>query len=477
MPHPLGSPFVRDQLSVRTFPENDHALRAERPYVLYWMQSTQRFEDNWALRLATIEADRVNKPLLVLQTIDSGKEYASARFHTFVLEGARELATRAEARGLTYLASICHDVEEHARVLDRIAAGAALIVTDQFPTEGVAARTAQLARRIDCRLLSVDSVGIVPSACFAREEYSARTMRPKLRRLLDHAAEAVEDRPPKRAFPPALLESIRFGTSDPRRNTLSALVGACDVDHRVTPVATRGGLVAARARLAAFAADGLHDYARRRGNPSDHEGTSRLSPHLHYGMISPLEVYRTVTDAGPARESETFLEEILTWRELALNFCVHNPAYRSLESLPAWVQRSMRAHADDERPVTYTLDELESAETDDEFWNAGQRELVETGMMHPVVRMLWGKSVVGWAPSYDVAFAWLLHLNDKYSLDGRDPASYAGIQWCFGKFDRPFASRAVWGSIRPMSLDRARMKYDTDDYIARWRAPLVAQVA
>ena len=476
MPHPLGSPFVRDQLSLRTLPANDRPLRADRSYVLYWMQSTQRLDDNWALRLATVEADRVNKPLLILQTISAGQAYASARFHTFVLEGARELATYAEARGLTYRAVLCRDQQEHHRLVTRIAGGAALVVTDMFPTEGVAARTAQIAMQLDCRVLSVDSVGIVPAACFEREEYSARTLRPKIKRLLDHAAEAVEDRAPKRGFPAALLGSMGLDAVDLQRSDLAALVGACDIDHAVAPVEARGGLIAARERLGAFAEDGLCEYTRRRSNPSDRAGTSRLSPYLHYGMISPLEVLGAA-QAAAAPEREAFVEEVLIWRELALNFCVRSAVYDSLASLPGWVQRSMAAHAGDERPVTVTLDQLERAETDDAIWNAGQRELMETGMMHPVVRMLWGKSVIMWAPTYEVAFTWLVHLNDKYSLDGRDPAGYAGIQWCFGKFDRPFTTRAVWGTIRPMSLKRARLKYDLEDYIARWQSAPVAQVA
>ena len=462
---------------MRTLPVNERGLLADRPYVLYWMQSTRRFEDNWALRLAIVEADRVNKPLVVLQTIDSGHAYASARFHTFLLEGARELATRAESLGIPFLVALCRRGDELRRVTERVAARAALVITDQFPTEGVPARTAELATRIDCRMLSVDSVGIVPAACFEREEYSARTLRPKLQRVLAALTEAVEDRAPKRLLPAALLETLRTGTIDPRQFANSALVAACDVDHRVARVASRGGLVAARARLAEFVTGGLHDYSRRRSNPSDEGGTSRLSPYLHYGMISPLEVFGSVQSAAPPREAEAFLDEMLTWRDLAHNFCVRNAAYHSLSSLPDWAQRSMAAHASDERRVTYSLDVLERAETDDEIWNAGQRELVETGMMHPVVRMLWGKSVLAWAPTYDAAFQWLLHLNDKYSLDGRDPSSYAGVQWCFGKFDRPFAARAVWGTIRPMSLDRARAKYDVDEYVARWQPAAMEQVA
>jgi deoxyribodipyrimidine photo-lyase len=179
-------------------------------------------------------------------------------------------------------------------------------------------------------------------------------------------------------------------------------------------------------------------------------------------------VVRAVRRHAPREQSEAFLKEMLTWRELSLNFCLRNRDHASLAALPNWVHRSMRAHAADVREVTYTLEQLEHAATHDSIWNAGQRELLETGQMHNVVRMLWGKSVITWAPTYGEALAWLLHLNNKYGLDGRDPNSFAGIQWCFGKFDRPFASRPVWGTIRPMSLERARTKYDVAGYVERW---------
>ncbi|MEO7456708.1 MAG: deoxyribodipyrimidine photolyase, partial [Gemmatimonadaceae bacterium] len=238
-----------------------------------------------------------------------------------------------------------------------------------------------------------------------------------------------------------------------------------------------GGLAAARARLEAFIGDALPDYTERRRNPSDTGGSSRLSPYLHHGMISPREILMRVRESASQEQGDAFLNEMLTWRELSLNFALRNPSFQSLAALPDWVHRSMRSHAADRRDFTYTMDELERAATHDDIWNAGQRELVETGHMHNVVRMLWGKSVLTWAPTYAEAMAWLIHLNDKYALDGRDPNSYAGIQWCFGKFDRPFAERAVWGTIRPMSLERARTKYDIADYIQRWTGAGASQVA
>ena len=178
MKHPLGSPYVRDQISLRALPLNEKRLQPDGEYVLYWMQSTQRFEDNWALRLATIEADRVGKPLLVHQGLDPSYTYASARFHTFIMQGARELARRAESLGLTYRFALRRRRDDDRRVLDRLAARAALVVTDLFPTAGVAERSQRFAERVNCRVLAVDSVGVVPSASFHREEYAARTIRP-----------------------------------------------------------------------------------------------------------------------------------------------------------------------------------------------------------------------------------------------------------------------------------------------------------
>jgi deoxyribodipyrimidine photo-lyase len=352
--------------------------------------------------------------------------------------------------------------------MDRLARRAALVVTDLFPTGGVAERSQRLADRVSCRVVAVDSVGVVASASFHREEYAARTMRPKLARLIEHSLEAVDDRPPKRSLAQSVTDSLEVNWLDVGACDIPVEVAGCDIDHSVRPVALRGGLSAARARLTSFVRDGLTEYAERRRNPSDAGGSSRLSPWLHHGMISPLEVVRTVRVAAPGEASEAFLNEMLTWRELSLNFCLRNPRYASLDALPEWVHRSMRAHAADIRETTYTLDELERAATHDPIWNAGQRELLESGQMHNVVRMLWGKSVITWAPTYADALAWLIHLNDKYALDGRDPNSYAGIQWCFGKFDRPFAARPVWGTIRPMSLERAHAKYPMAEYLDRW---------
>lgn len=471
-PHLLTSQYVRDQLSLRGTRINDKRTQPEGEYVLYWMQSTHRFEENWALRFAVIEADRLNKPLVVHQGLDPTYEHANDRIHSFILHNARELAARAEEMGLHYQFVLRQRRDDDRRVVDRLAARAALVVTDRFPTCGIAERTQRLGERANCRVVAIESHAVVPSGAIEKEEYAARTIRPKLAKLMALALEPVEDRGARVAVTPSLAASLRdtvaTATLDLATVDLDSAIAACEIDHSVPAVAMRSGLTAARARLHAFCDGALAHYSERRSDPTDEEGSSRLSPYLHFGQIAAAEVARAALASPHAAETGKFIDELVTWRELSLNFCLRNPNFGTLAALPEWVHRTMAKHADDPREATYSLEQLERAATHDELWNAAQRELELTGVMHNVVRMLWGKSVLLWSAHYADALAWLVHLNNKYGLDGRDPSSYGGIQWCFGKFDRPFYDRPVLGVIRPMSLKRARDKWDTVRYVHRW---------
>lgn len=468
--HRLESEYVRGQLSLRRRDVNAADLRPAGEYVLYWMQATHRFEENWALRYAVLQADALGKPLLIHQGLDPTYEHANDRIHTVILENAKALHRRAERLGLRYQFVLRRRRDDDRRVVDRLAARAALVVTDLFPTAGIAARTARFAERCPVRVVEVESHCIVPYGNFVKEEYAARTIRPKIAKVLDSALEAVEDRGPRATFRQALWDSLDVDRLDLATLDVPAAVASCEIDHAVPAVAFASGLDGARARLKAFCADGLADYAERRNEPSDTDGSSRLSPYLHFGQISAAEVLRSVRAAGHQASAEKFADELVTWRELAFNFCVRNPNHGKLKGLPDWVHRSMEKHRDDPREAIYSLAQLERAETHDELWNAAQRELVRTGFMHNVTRMLWGKSVLLWTARYRHALEHLILLNNKYGLDGRDPSSYGGIQWCFGKFDRPWFDKPVFGVIRPMSLARAREKFDAEAYIRMFPA-------
>jgi deoxyribodipyrimidine photo-lyase len=467
--HSLDSPFVSDQLAARRVVLNDAAERPDGAYVLYWMQATHRFEENWALRQAILTADRAHRPLLIYQGLDPTYEHANDRIHTFILENARELAARADRLGLTYRFVLRRRRNDDRRVVDRIAARAVTVVTDAFPTAGIAERTQRFAERAGVRVVAVDSHGVLPAASFEKEEWAARTIRPKILRVRDHALEPVKDRAPTVKFPAALADSLELDALDFTSADLDAEVAACEIDHTVPPVRTQAsGRTAALKRLRIFCAESLPHYDERRSDPTDAEGSSRLSAYLHFGHVSAAEVARAALATGHQEAVEKFLDELLTWRELSLNFCTKNPRFGTLHALPPWIHETMRKHVGDEREALYSLDQLERAETHEPLWNAAQRELVATGSIHNVMRMYWGKSVLTWTSKYSEALAHLIHLNNKWALDGRDPSSYGGIQWCFGKFDRPWGERPVWGTIRSMSLTRAYKKFDAKGYETRW---------
>jgi deoxyribodipyrimidine photo-lyase len=234
----------------------------------------------------------------------------------------------------------------------------------------------------------------------------------------------------------------------------------------------RGGTSEAYRALRRFVRNGLSGYATRRNRP-ELEGTSRLSPYLHFGHIGPVAVARAAWAASaPTADRRAFLEELVVRRELAVNFCRYNPDYDSLESAEPWARRTLKFHEDDRRAHRYTERQLEHAETHDPLWNAAQRQLVERGWMHGYLRMYWAKKILEWSQTPAAACRIAITLNDRYELDGRDPNGYAGVAWAIGgKHDRAWGpERPVYGKVRYMSFESTRRKFDSAAYIERWTA-------
>ena len=479
--HALDSDYVRDQLVPRTVDVNGKTYHPAGEYVLYWMQSTHRLEENWALRAAIRTANRVNLPLVIHQGLDPTYPHASDRHHTFILQGARDTARDAAQRGLHYQFVLRRRRDDDRRVVDRLAARAYVVFTDLFPTAGIRERVARLGDRVTCRVLAIDSVCTVPSGTFTKAEFAARTIRPKLAKLIDHAIEPVTEGEPQVAVSDALRASLRdtiaaggglvpLPVATMSDDDIAREVAACEIDHTVPAVSLTGGSLAAEARWTHVLQDVLPRYDERRNEASDGDGTSRLSPYLHYGQLPSARLVREARAAGLSATSlDAFVQQVTTWRELAFNWCVRTPNFDRLEALPDWVQRTMAEHANDPRPHRYDLDELEAGTTGDRLWNASQHELVTQGVIHNYPRMLWGKTVLLWTESYEQARTWLFHLNDKYALDGRDPNSVGGIMWCLGLWDRPWGNKPIWGGIRPMVTSRAKLKFDVEGYVARVR--------
>jgi len=453
------------RINERVIQLNDKPVNADARYVLYWMQMYKRVDNNHALIYAIRRANELRLPLVVYEGLKYYYPCASDRIHTFILEGVEEKRETFESLGIRYVFYLQKDRDSPKNTVAALAKDAALIVTDDFPCFIIPEHNRRIAERAAIPVFAVDSNGIIPMSKFDKEEYAAYTIRPKIIKLLD------------RYLVPLASETVEHSSIDIDLDcdfetlvtsaAIPKLVAECDIDHSVKPSAVyRGGTVEGRKRLKKFVDEILPDYGKARSKP-DRDGSSRLSSYLHFGYLSPLEVALAVQNADAPQESfDAYLEELVVRRELSYNMTRHNPNYDSLNALPAWVQKTMREHAADERSQVYSLEQLERGETHDELWNAAQREMVATGEMHNYVRMLWGKNVIAWSPSYEIAFETLVHLNNKYCLDGRNPNSYAGILWCFGKHDRAWFERPVFGLIRYMASHSTGKKFDSKKYIA-----------
>ena len=477
-------------MSTPTSPLDDHRIHAPpdaRPrhggeFVLYWMQVTQRAHDNFALNFAIERADALGLPLLVYHGLRHDYPWASDRFHTWILEGVVDLYAGFARRGINYAFWLDRGrgsftqwpaggratddppepAADHRSHLAMLADRAALVVTDFFPTFIVPRQVRSLRGDTATPVIAVDSATLVPMAYHRKEHSTARGIRPVLMEALPHYLWPVDNPAPR----VQRRIDLPFDPVIPTRETIPVLVAGCDVDHAVAPSPIfRGGTVAGRERLHAFLARGLAQYEDLRNDPNEPDAVSRLSPYLHFGNLSIHEILLEARDAGPAHQYAKFLDEALTWRELSHNFCYFNPKHRTPAGMPAWAREQLEQHEADPRPELYSDADLEHARTGDELWNAAQRSYLRDGWMHNYMRMLWGKAVLQWTPSAGECLRVLEHLNNKYSLDGRDPNSYGGIMWTFGKFDRPFYRRPIYGTVRYQSLKAARDKFDVPRYV------------
>ncbi|NOT47654.1 MAG: deoxyribodipyrimidine photolyase [Acidobacteria bacterium] len=451
------------RINERVVQLNDKPINTNARYVLYWMQMFKRTTHNHALIWAIRKANELKLPLVVYEGLKYYYPWASDRLHTFILEGVEEKRQAFEKMGIRYVFYLQKDKESPKNTVAQLAKDAALIVTDDFPCFIIPGHNRRISERAEIPVHAVDSNGIIPMSKFDKEEYAAYTIRPKIKKLLGNYLKPL----PEEKID---LKSGELKVDCPETlvtpDNIAKLVAGCDIDHSVGPSNVyHGGTANGRKRLKVFVKEILPDYDKARSKP-DRDGSSRLSSYLHFGYLSPLEIAWAVKEAKAPQESiDAYLEELIVRRELSYNMTRWNPKYDSLAALPAWVQKTMREHAGDERQFVYTLEQLEAGETHDELWNAAQREMVVTGEMHNYVRMLWGKNVIAWSRSYEEAFETLVHLNNKYCLDGRNPNSYAGILWCFGKHDRPWMERPVFGQIRYMTSGSTGKKFDSKKYI------------
>lgn len=423
----------------------------------------RRVETNQALLHAVEIANRLNLPVLVYEALTYSYEYANDRLHTFVLEAVPETERRLHKAGIGYVFYLRRKKSDPNNAFYALTEKAAAVVSDDYPTFIAREHNARVPEKLDTAYFVVDASCVVPMSEIPHRQYGAYTIRPRINRLL----------PTYLTPPDALRVKKRFDGAVPKFHTevtlqnIKQLVASCEIDHSVAPSTQyRGGYLAAEKFLTEFLENKLRRYANGRNEPSE-DATSHMSPYLHFGQISALEIALKVTDYAKHHKliADEYLEELIVRRELAFNYArfVDDPG--DLKNLPEWCQLNMQKHAKDKRNPVYTPEQFERGETHDELWNACQKEMVEQGKIHGYYRMYWGKKVIEWSHSYQEAARTMIDIHGRYALDGRDPNTYTNIFWCFGLHDRPWPERPVFGKMRFMSLEGMKRKTDTRAYI------------
>ncbi len=424
--------------------------------VVYWMQRAQRGLDNPALDVAVEVANTLAKPAVVFFAPVPFYPHANLRHCQFLAEGIPDIAESLKKRNLGF---VLRRFPEHSLVRFCEEIKPALVVGDENPMREPESWRRSASKKLSVPLWTVDADVIVPSRLLQKAQYAAHIIKTRLQAQLGHFMVAPKNLKAKVAWEKPLgLLSL---------NPEIDITQGWPLDRSVGPVSGfRGGTKEALHLLKSFIRHGLQGYGTRRNRP-EVNGTSRLSPYLHFGHIGPLTVALAVLNSGaPRADKDAFLNQLITWRELAVNLVRFNPNYDNFECAEPWARRTLARHAKDNRPLLYSERQLEQAATHDPLWNAAQMQMVNGGWMHNYLRMYWAKKILEWSPSPLMAYQIAVHLNDKYELDGRDPNGYAGIAWSIvGKFDRPWFERPIFGQIRYMSGASIGKKFDSKTYI------------
>jgi len=433
-------------------------------YVLYWVQAAVRWEYNHALQYAKQQANRLGIPLVCCFGVTSYPE-ANLRHFQFMLEGVSDLQANLRTQRIRLVVKQMPP----AKLAADLAKDASLVVTDMGYLRILRQWRAELATALKIRLVQVETCAVVPvETASNKREFAARTFRPKIMKLLPKFLHKLT---PVSVNKSSLGLKLRIsGDADVTSTTAidKFLKGFKAIDRSVQPATRwfRGGATAAANQLQEFLDNRIQYYGELRNEP-DKKYTSDLSPWYHFGHISPVQAAVAVMESkAPKTGKEGFVEESVVRRELSFNFCHFDDNYDNFSCLPDWAQKTLSNHAKDKREHEYTLKQLETAKTKDEVWNAAQKEMVITGKMANYMRMYWGKKVLEWAPTHQLAFKWLLYLNNKYELDGRDPNSFAGVAWVFGNHDRPWQKTPAFGMVRYMGQRGMYTKFKMPSYIA-----------
>jgi deoxyribodipyrimidine photo-lyase len=475
---------------------NNIPVREKGDYVLYWMTAFRRTRWNFSLQEAVDWSGQLEKPLVVFEALRAGYPWACDRFHRFVIDGMADNAESLKKFGVTYYPYLEPSPDAGKGLLASLAEKACLVITDDFPAFFLPRMTDSASQKIPVCIEKVDSNGLLPLKAADRVFAAARFFRAFLQKELPSHLAQMPDAEPlkdlKLTTPgPSLKDALKrwpAASSEILRGDPEALA-EFPVDHSVAAVEGRGGAYEASKRMKRFLGQKLSAYEENRSHP-DEDGTSGLSPYLHFGHLSVHEIFHYLADKEDwdldhlpkkatggrngwwhmGESAEAFLDELVTWRELGFNMCWQRQDYDQYLSLPAWALQTLKEHQGDRRRYVYRLEEFERAQTHDALWNAAQEQLLQEGRIHNYLRMVWGKKILEWTAGPQEALDIMIELNNKYALDGRDPNSYTGIMWVLGRYDRPWGpERPIFGKIRYMSSENTLRKLRATEYMERYK--------
>ena len=441
---------------------NEGAVNSSGRYILYWMQASIRVLNNHALEYAVQMSNQLDLPLLVAFVVMPSYPGATTGHYRFMLEGMDGLMQQIEALGAQF--TLCTGGFDET--IGRLLPDASAVVMDVGYTKHQRLMRTYVGDHFSTPAYTVETNIIVPvETAYPKEAYAAYALRSKLMKQVPHFAISFSQTYVKNKTTINTFQEFEKMKWEGTEKLISQYLNQVEPYQYAEPL--KGGEDEALKVLEAFVSQTLEDYDISSNHP-EREGTSKLSAYLHFGQISPITVYEAVNQLP--HKSAGFIEQLVVRRELSYNFTWYNPDYDGnlVDMLPKWALETLSHHANDPRPYLYTLEALESANTHDVYWNTAQKQMMRTGFMHNYMRMYWGKKIVEWSACYEDAHKAMLYLNDKYELDGRDPNGYAGIAWCFGKFDRPFSERMVFGKVRYMNAQGLKRKFEMDKWVERY---------
>jgi len=428
-------------------------------YIIYWMQASQRTHYNQALEMAIRIANQRSLPVMVyFELIDHFPE-ANLRHYYFMLEGLKEVSRELNDLGIQIIINYPPD-KQYPDLLE-LSRKAVMVITDCGYLRFQRQWREKVASQLPCMIMQVESNVVIPvEIASPKEEYTAGTFRPKINRLIQDYLKPIKMTTPE-------YSSLDFKINSFSIDNIYESLNQLSIDSSV-PLSPfyQGGTSQAKKLLNRFIEEKIYRYASLSNDPSQ-DYLSHMSPYLHFGQISPLYIALRGQAEAPVEIYENYLEELIVRREVAINFVYYNPNYDKFKGLPEWAENTLEEHKYDIRPYVYSKEELEQALTHDPYWNAAQKEMVITGKMHGYMRMYWSKKILEWSPTPQEAFERCLYLNNKYELDGRDPNGYAGVAWCFGKHDRAWKERSIFGKVRYMNDNGLKRKFDIDRYVER----------